>query len=74
MDPRQAKTALGGVPGGLKIALGRVPGGLLEATGGQYQTRVPALRFLEASWGRLGSPLGVVLGPLGAVLAILEAS
>ena len=41
------------------------PGGPLEALGGQYHNRVAGIRFLEASWGRLGARLGASWGRLG---------
>ena len=37
----------------------------MEALGGQYHTRVAGIRFLEASWGRLGAPGGPSWGLLG---------
>ena len=45
----------------------------MEVLYGQYQEKWSALRFLEASWGRLGAPWEDVLEPLGAILAILAA-
>ena len=40
-------------------------GGVLGRLGGQDPTRARGLRFLEASWGRLGAPGGPSWGLLG---------
>ena len=50
----------------------RGPGRPWEALGGQDHKRVPAISFLEASWGGLGPLWGAVLGALGTALVALK--